>query len=51
MRVLYQNPKVALLATDRQINTSQDSDNPKIEFGVFEGKPTYDGKYAIFELL
>ncbi len=52
MRVLYQNPKVQLLATDRKINTSQDPEKPTLEYGVF-GKPlpNFFGKYAIFELL
>lgn len=52
MRVLYQNPKVKLLATNRRINNSQDPQKPKPEFGVF-GTPIsgFYGNYAIFELL
>ena len=52
MRVLYQNPKAKLLATNRRINTSQDPERPKPEYGVFAAPlPGYHGTYAIFELL
>ena len=53
MRVLYQNPKVKLLATDRRINTSKDPQKPNSPgFGVFaKPLPGFNGKYAIFELL
>lgn len=52
MRVLFENSKVELLATNRKINTSQDPQKPKPEYGVF-GKPIpgHQGNYAIFELL
>lgn len=53
MRVLYQNPKVKLLATDRRINTSKDSQKTNTPgYGVFaKPLPGFNGKYAIFELL
>lgn len=52
MRVLYQNPKVTLLATNRRINTSQDPQKPKPEYAVFGAPlPGHHGTYAIFELL
>ena len=52
MRVLYQNPKVKLLATNRRINTSDDPERPKQEYGVFGTLiPGFHGTYAIFELL
>lgn len=52
MRVLYQNPKVKLLATDRRINKSKDPAKPKPGFGVFGAPlPNAHGTYAIFELL
>ncbi len=52
MRVLYQNPKVKLLATNRRVNTSQDPQKPKPEYRVFGAPlPGHFGHYAIFELL
>jgi len=52
MRVLYQNPKVTLLATNRRTNTSKDPQKPKPGYGVFGAPlPNYHGNYAIFELL
>jgi len=52
MRVLYQNPKIKLLATNRKINTSKDPQKPKPDFGVFGAPlPGFHGTYAIFEIL
>ena len=53
MRVLFQNPKVKLLATDRRINISEDPHKPIAPgYGVFaKPLPGFNGKYAIFELL
>ncbi len=52
MRVLYQNPKAKLMATNRRINTSKDPQKPKPEYGVFGAPlPNFHGTYAIFELL
>jgi len=52
MRVLYDNPKVKLLATNRRINTSKDPQKPKPDYGVFGAPlPNFHGTYAIFEIL
>ncbi len=52
MRVLYQNPKVALMATNRRINKSTDPQKPQPEYGVFGAPlPGFHGNYAIFEIL
>ena len=48
-QILYDNPQIQLLATNRIINKSNDPNNPVLEYNVF-GKVYAYGNYAIFAI-
>jgi len=48
-QILFDNPQIQLLATNRIINKSNDPNNPILEYNVF-GKVYAYGNYAIFEI-
>jgi len=48
-QILYDNPEIQLLSTNRIINKSNDPNNPILEYNVF-GKVYAYGNYAIFEI-